>query len=224
MGESDEGKAVLRIGAAARRLLDLVPDGGLVYAHSGTQSYVFVNVSGSLVTGNVQFPIADLNEILELAIPQTGGVHEVAQDLERIQRYTNDHVAVRNGSHDWTFEFRGLRLLEHQRGSYLILDFAIADAPDPLPSEVRLTYDGIIEAMPDREALVIVETDSRWERYRRSVDRSIPYRAGSTSHVVSLRQISRRTGAAAVARHHWRRARRLTGRTARQLGLRRGRE
>ena len=134
-----------------------------------------------------------------------------------IQRYTNDHVAVRNGSHDWTLEFRGFRVLEHQRGSYLILDFAIADAPDPLPSEVRLTYDGIIEAMPDREALVIVETDSRWERYRRSGDRSIRYRAGSTSHVVSLHQISRRTGAAAAARHHWRRARRLTVRTARQL-------
>ena len=220
MGESDEGTTVFRIGAAARRLLDVVPDGGPVYAHSGTQSYVFVSLNGSQVTGNVQFPIADLNEILELAIPQTGGGHEVAPNLERIQRYANDHVAVRNGSRDWTFEFRGFRLLEHQRGSYVILDFAIVDAPDPLPSEVRLTYDGIIEAMPDREALVIVETDSRWERYRRSVDGSIPYRAGSTSHMVSLRQISWRTGAAAAARYHWRRARRSAVRTAKQLARR----
>ena len=214
------GTAVFRIGAAARRLLDLVPDGGLAYAHSGTQSYVFVRVNGSQVTGNVQFPIADLNEILDLSIPQTGGEHEVASNLEKIQRYTDDHVAVRHGSQEWTFEFPEFRLFEDQRGSYVILDFAIDDAPDPLPSEVTLTYDGIIEAMPDRDALVIVETDSRWERYRRSMDRSTPYRAGSTSHVVSLSEISWRTGVAAAARYHWRRARRSTMRTARRLGLR----
>lgn len=198
----------------------LVPHGGLAYAHSGTQSYVFARVEGGHITGSVQFPIADLNEILGVEIPQTDADPDLARDSERIQRYAADHISIRDASGAWTLDFIGFRALENQRGSYVILDYVVLEPPVPLPRDVTVTYDGIIEAMPAREALVMFETDSPWERYRTALDRSLVYRAGSSSHRVSLSGPDWRTGVAAAVRYEWRRARRYAARLARRSGLR----
>ena len=51
-------------------LTRLVAPRCIAYAHSGTTSYVNVAIRDHTITGEVQYPIQDLNHVLELSIPR----------------------------------------------------------------------------------------------------------------------------------------------------------
>jgi len=154
----------------------------MAHAHSGTDSYAYVVVSGQTISGNVQFPIADLNEVLGLAIPQDeiGALAETRANLPTIETYAHEHLVLGTGAADWTLVFTGQRILERKAGSYTILEYHIADRINPVPRTFTIWYDGIIHEKPERHALVIVRTFPGFGALRTVFEERIDYEAGST--------------------------------------------
>lgn len=160
----------------------------IAHAHSGTDSYVYVVVAGDGITGNVQFPIADLNEVLELAIPQdeAGAMQETRTHLATIEAYAREHLAIGTGEADWTLAFTSQRILERKAGSYTILEYRVADRLSPVPRTFTIWYDGILHARVERHGLVIVKTSAGFGSLRTVSEERIPYRAGSTFQEVAV--------------------------------------
>lgn len=168
---------------AARRLL--TPE--IVYAHSGTTSYLYVIVDGPLVKGSIQYPIADLNEILGLEMPQQGEAASAALDehMGRIERYALDHVAIEDGSGQRDFDITGHEVLEHDHGSYCVLHYRIKDPTDP-PRKLTITFDGIVAEKPHHEVLVVLRTYAGVGRFRTQRSDHLSLDASKTTLDVEL--------------------------------------
>ena len=68
---------------------------GVASAHSGEESYVYLDIYDTSIEGRVELPIIDVNEILALNIPQGEEAEEaVAANLALLQNYAAEHFAI----------------------------------------------------------------------------------------------------------------------------------
>lgn len=167
----------------ARRLL--TPE--VVYAHSGTTSYLYVIVDGSLVKGSIQYPIADLNEVLGIEMPQEG--YEAAAALEehlaQIEQYALDHVAIADDAGPRTLDITGHELLEHDHGSYWVLHYRTR-GPADTPRRLTVTSDGIVADKPHHEVLVVLRTYTGLGRFRTQRSEHLPLDSSNTTLDIEL--------------------------------------
>lgn len=139
-------------------------------AHSGTQSYVYLMVKGGGFIGNVQFPVHDINHILDLSIPEdeAGAGPAVAANRAALEAYAREHLAVGDGSRSWKLDFGIDRALLSVGGVYAVLEFRVAERFETFPTQVEVSYDGIIHAYPERNARIFVKTQRGWGPFRRA--------------------------------------------------------
>ncbi len=157
------------------------------HAHSGTHSYVYVVTENDAITGNVQFPINDLNAAAGLTIPQDepGARSAIAANIDVITKYASSHLTLSSGDLPWDLTFTGHRVLERKAGSYAILEYAVSGIA-PVPRRFTVTYDGLMEVDHHHEAIVIVKTAAGIGKLRTEDEQRIPVTAGTTRHEVTI--------------------------------------
>lgn len=158
------------------------------HAHSGTHSYVYVEVDGAQITGNIQFPISDVNEVLGLSIPQQEpeALAMIRGHRSDLEIYAAKHLTIGTAGSPWSLAFTGYRVLERKAGSYAILEYRVGDALDPIPRRFTVTYDGVIHANPHHEALVLVKTSAGFGPLRTKTEQRFVHTAEATTHEVTL--------------------------------------
>ncbi len=176
----------------ARRALRAFAPRRIAHAHSGTHSYAYVVVEGAEISGNIQFPIGDLNEVLSLSIPseEAGALAALREHRETIELYAAEHLAIGTGASIWSMAFTGLRVLERKAGSYAILEYRLSGAGDPVPRRFTIRYDGIIHAKPHHEAIVIVKTSAGFGPLHTVTEQRLPFSAATTAHDVTIPEAS----------------------------------
>ena len=77
-------------------LLILVIAAAPAGAHSGTQSYVYLDIYDSSIEGRIEYPVADLNEVLGLSIPSDvdGALEGAEANLATIHAYSAEHFSL----------------------------------------------------------------------------------------------------------------------------------
>lgn len=140
------------------------------HAHSGSQSYVYLAVREGRFSGSVQFPVHDINHILELSIPEDEAGARAGVEAARaaLERYAEEHLAIGDGSRAWSLRFGRDRALVTAGGTYAVLEFRIDEAFAQFPTQVVISYDGVIHAYPDRNARGFVKTAIGWGPFRRN--------------------------------------------------------
>lgn len=158
-------------------------------AHTGKQSYVYLEIFDTAIAGRVEYPIADLNRVLDLDIPLEGGgsLEELEANAELIQEYTREHLAIgpADGTATWSLEFGEVDYLDISTLSYAIFEFEVTERFDPPPRTFRLAYDAIIEA-GDRDGFLLIGTDWGSGTFNNEGDEFLRYSEGNTDQVVDL--------------------------------------
>lgn len=169
-------------------------------AHSGSQSYVYLEIYDEIIAGNIQYPIADINEVLGLSIPQdrAGASSAIEANLGALQAYTIAHFAIGDGTRWWDVEFTGQRVLELSAGSYAILEFEVTERFSPVPREFTVTFDGIMADKADRDALLLIANDWESGTFRNEGESLLRYTPDNSTQVVSLAEASFVKGMTAV--------------------------
>ncbi len=175
----------------------------VAHGHSGTHSYATVEVEGASVTGTVQFPISDLNVALgtELPMDESGAKQSILAARDRLEAYIGDHFSITDAGRSWPVVFTGYRVLERSAFSYAIFEYRVPDLPTGVPRDFRVTFDGIIEATPDHEALVIVRTSAGFGPVRTKHEQRFLTTGGTTSHAVTIPADSWRHDASGATQH-----------------------
>lgn len=135
---------------------------GMANAHSGTQSYVYLEIFDSTIEGRVEYPVDDLNEVLGLRIPSDpdGALAGAEANLAAIHEYSDEHLALFDAAgNEWPMVFGEAESLEVGDGAYVIVNFEVDREFDPVPRQFTVAYDGIIHQKTDRDALLIIATD-----------------------------------------------------------------
>ena len=159
-------------------------------AHSGNQSYVYLEIFDTAIAGRVEYPIKDLNTVLGLDIPIGTSETEaaVSEHEAEIHAYTREHMSFgpADGSTTWPYDFGETTILDLGGNSYAVFDFEIAERFDPPPRTFTVTYDAILESDSDRSALLIIATDWGSGTFNNESSELLRFSPGDTTHVVDL--------------------------------------
>ncbi|MFA9563755.1 MAG: HupE/UreJ family protein, partial [Acidimicrobiales bacterium] len=160
------------------------------HAHTGNQSYVYLEIFDTAIAGRVEYPIRDLNRILGLDIPidEPETLESLEANADVIQAYTAEHLAIgpEDGLTTWPYEFEDIELLDLGGGSYAVFNFEIQERFDPPPRTFRVSYDAIIEADSDRDGFLLIATDWGSGTFNNEANEFLRFSQGDTTHLVEL--------------------------------------
>ncbi len=158
-------------------------------AHSGEESYVYLDLYDSTIEGRVEFPIGDLNEVLSLSLPfdEEDAVAAAEQNRRVLEDYVTAHLALGDVTGEWPILFEEFSVLDiGAAGSYLVLDFAVDREFSPVPRRFTATYDGILHAKSERSALLIIGTDWGSGTFNNEASELLRFTPGTTTQQVDL--------------------------------------
>lgn len=206
LGEGSNGVRTFRKTVAAAVLAVLVGTGmiaaaGPAVAHSGEESYVYLDIFDNSIEGRVEYPVSLLGEVLDLDIPQDepGASSAVEKSLQSIQMYTSDHLSMGIGTDRWELDFDAFEILEIDNGTYAVFPFTVEeDFGGNVPRSFGVSFDGVIETLENRTALLIIGTDFGSGTFNNEADHLLVYTADNTDQIVDLDDPSLFRGFAAV--------------------------
>jgi hypothetical protein len=159
-------------------------------AHTGRQSYLYLEIFDDAIAGRVELPIGDLNRVLGLEIPAggDGALDAVAATAPAVEAYLREHMSFgpADGSVVWSYEFGDVDVLDLGGRSYALYDFEIQQRFDPPPRTFSVSYDPIIEADSDRDGFLIIQTDWGSGTFNNEAGTFLRFSDGDTAHVIDL--------------------------------------
>jgi hypothetical protein len=169
----------------------VVGAGSTAAAHSGKQTYLYVSLFDDGVDGRIEFPAADLGDVLGLDFGSSAGrAAEVADaNAAEITAYVADHFAIGDGEADWDVEFGDVEILP-VAGNYIVVPFTVQRDFDAAPRSFVMEFDGIIHANDQKDALLHIENDWRSAQFANEDDPIAGFSVGQTVQTVTITDVS----------------------------------
>lgn len=156
-------------------------------AHSGKQTYLYVNLFDDGVDGRIEFPAADLGSVLDLDFTTNArqAADVAAANAAEIQAYVADHFALGDGTEDWDVEFGTVDILP-AAGNYIVVPYTVQRDFDVAPRSFVMEFDGIIHANDQKDALLHIENDWGSASFANEADPIIGFSVGQTVQTVTI--------------------------------------
>jgi len=168
----------------------LGPLAGPAGAHSGEQSYVYLQVFDDGIEGRLEFPLRDLNRALDLDLEEDDrdqALADLAVANDEIVAYLDEHVAVRSAQGEtWSITYGEWDFLDVDFGNYATVAFTVEGVPTPPPRQFEVTFDAVIEAIDDYFGLLIIETDWQGGVFNNEADFLLTYTDSRDTQQVDL--------------------------------------
>lgn len=142
--------------------------GGPAAAHSGQDSYVYLDVTETSLSGRAELPIADLREALGLPLVGTDAeiISELLANQDELIAYTDEHFAigaeVADGATEWELDFGEAELffseLQEADDNYIVLPFdVVVDGQVPRTFDVQ--FDPFLDENEIGNHLLLIGND-----------------------------------------------------------------
>ncbi len=153
---------------AALIAVALVPS-GLVDAHRNDESYLYLDVGDTTLSGRVEFPYRDVRELfgLELRGSPDEQLAELEERLSELQEYAEDTTTIGANGGEWLLTFEGVELLEEsdvgENGlGYVVLPFDVGLDVRSVPRVLEITFTPFLVEIDNRNNVALVSND--WKR------------------------------------------------------------
>ncbi len=162
----------IRIGPVARLLLvtsiALLSLVGMITpssAHAGDQSYLYLDITKTAVSGRIEAPLSDLNTALALDL---GGTDEevvagLNANLDAIHAYLLEHLSIGADGQTWTLTFDGANLfysdLPEADDNYILFPFTASVEAAEVPRQLDIAFDPFFDEIEGRDALLLIGND-----------------------------------------------------------------
>lgn len=152
-------KAISGLLAAAIALLLLSP--ATASAHSGVESYLYLDVTIDELGGRLELPFEDVRAVFGYELDEFDPIALLAElraNESELVTFMRDHVSVGADGMAWDYEVTNIEILEAE-GGYAVIHF-IADVPGTtVPRQLDVTLDPFFDDVEDRSALLLIGND-----------------------------------------------------------------
>lgn len=135
---------------------------GPASAHNAEDSYVYLDVGQSSLSGRIDYPFGDLREALGFELDPDAGADAWEAELQarysELTAYADEHLQIE----DYALSFGELEFLfeedQAQEINYVILPYT-ATVGGEVPQQLDITFNPFVEEIQDRNVLVIVQNN-----------------------------------------------------------------
>jgi hypothetical protein len=141
-------------------------------AHRNDESYLYLDVGDSTLSGRVEMPYRDMREVFDLEL--TGSPDDLLDELEsrlpELQAYADEHTTIGSAGQEWPLTFEGVDLVEEllrddagpESFGYVILPFTVGLDTATVPQLIDVTFTPFLAEIDGRDNVVLVSND--WKR------------------------------------------------------------
>ncbi|MCC6436024.1 MAG: HupE/UreJ family protein [Acidimicrobiales bacterium] len=135
--------------------------GGVAQAHTGKQSYVYVDLLSDRIEGRVEYLVKDINDELKLAIvdDEATAMSQLEEQRSILEAYTREHFSIEFPTGPAELTFEEFEYLELSQGSYVVHHFSTGTFDGGPPREFVVNYDAFFDGDDERSALLIIGRD-----------------------------------------------------------------
>ena len=136
-------------------------------AHSGSQTYLYLDVTPETLGGRLEIPYSDLATTLGLHLGSTDAdaLAGLASNKAAIDAYLAQHVVLGDGTTTWPIAFEEATLfysdLAEQNDNYTVVQFSVVTGDAEIPRQLQIRFDPFFDDIPGRDALLLIGND--WE-------------------------------------------------------------
>lgn len=166
---------------------------GLVDAHSGKQSYLYVSLFDESVEARVEMPAVDVSSVLGIDIPGdvAGAEAAIADEAATIREYIAENTALRDDDGPWRLEVADEgEILATESGLYVTFDVEVDETFDEAPDTFVAEFSVIIESDPEKDALLLIENDWASATFDNEGEHLLGFSAGMTEQLVEIETVS----------------------------------
>lgn len=159
------------------------------HAHSGKQSYLYLSIYDETVEGRVEMPVGDLGRVLGLDIPTntSGARAAIGEFTDPIIGYVMQNMSLSGESGPWDIALAdSLTILSTENGPYVVLPFVVDETFTEAATSFTVEFSVIIEADPDKDALLIIEDDWATATFDNGSEPLLGFSVGMTERQVEL--------------------------------------
>lgn len=161
---------------------------GTAAAHTGKQSYVYIDLLSDRLEGRVEYLVKDLNEVLGLDLEDDAEVAPAQLEAKRdvLEAFTREHLEIDLGSGPAPLTFEEFEYLELSVGSYVVYHFTTGPLGAAPPRDFSVRYDAFFDDVPDRTALLLIGRDWKNGVIANEAEHLRVFDAGARSFTVEL--------------------------------------
>lgn len=154
----------------------------IAHAHSGEDTYVFVVAGKHGLSGSVHFPVAVLNQVLELGLPATEQEATAALPAvtDSIHRHIAEHLSVDVDGEAVPIRLSPPDYKSPHAGGYIVTDYHSSSSRVVRPARVTVSFDG----GSDGQADLIVRNEYGWGRFTRNDETRLAFSRQTPEHEV----------------------------------------
>ena len=136
-----------------------------VGAHTGDQSYLYIDVTPSALGGRVELPISDLRIAtgLELDGNDDAIAAELLENESIVSAYLADKIRIGADGNEWPLTFQPADLfysdLPERDDNYVVVFFDADVAGEAVPRELDVTFDPFFDEIEGRDSLLLIGND-----------------------------------------------------------------
>jgi hypothetical protein len=135
-------------------------------AHRGDQSYVYLDVGETSLSGRVEFPVLDIRTVFGVdLVPLEGEQFDAAMKgvAPRLQEYAQTIISIGAGGETYPLVFDGVEALseypEEPDRNYIILPFTVDKDFTAVPRTLDVTFEPFFDEIQNRDALLLIAND-----------------------------------------------------------------
>ncbi len=153
------------LGAALVALIFILSGPAPAGAHAGDQSYLYLDITKTSVSGRVEAPLRDLNTALGLDVDGTDEevIAGLNQNLDVIHDYLRQHLTIGAEGIEWDITFDGANLffsdLPEADDNYILFPFTASVDVGEVPRQLDVVFDPFFDEIEGRDALLLIGND-----------------------------------------------------------------
>lgn len=133
---------------------------GSAQAHSGVQSYLYLDITTDELGGRVEMPFGDIREVLGLSLEgdTVAQLDELRASQDTLAKYIAEHFQIGAGGQRYDYEVTTIELLDGE-GGYALVYFLVDLPTSDVPRVLDVEFDPFFDEIDDRDALLLIAND-----------------------------------------------------------------
>lgn len=134
------------------------------WAHSSSESYVYIRPDGTAISGSMQMTIASLAKALDSGLSGEADRNDLEERRTEIQDLYQRCFQLSEDGKPLEVDFRRLRIVETAAGRFCSADW-LARTEKPLPRTLTLSIDGLLQVDHHQAVVAMVRYDIGWGKF-----------------------------------------------------------
>ncbi len=130
------------------------------HAHTGLQSYLYLDITPDRLGGRVEMPYGDLRTVFGVGLTgdEAAALEELRAKREPLAAYLGHHLSIGAGGHVWKYEITQIDVLTAE-GGYAVVRFLVHLPVAEVPRTLDVRFDPFFDEIPNRDALLLIAND-----------------------------------------------------------------